>query len=354
LKITDIKITTLPLTLHRPVVLTFGTIKKSQSVVVKVETNTGIYGIGEAAPFGPVTGETTETVLTVLKLLKNHLIGQDPLALQRINHTLKGAIALNTSAKAAIDIALYDIYSKVLDVPLYVALGGESDKVETDITLWIAPVNEMLKEIEKYLKEGFKIFKLKAGIDSKRDIELVKSIRENFGEELILRMDANQGWNLTEAIDTINTLGEYKIELIEQPIPLWDIEGLKRIREKVRVPLMADESLFTPEDAIRLVRENAVDLFNIKLMKSGGLFDGTRINTIGEAAGIQCMVGCMMESPISITAAAHFVAANKNITRCDLDSTFHSSQDRVTGGADFKGGMITLPDTPGIGVDIDI
>ncbi len=354
MKITDIKIATLPLTLHRPVVLTFGTIRESRSVVVKIETDTEIYGIGEAAPFGPVTGETTETVLSTLKLLRARLIGVNPLCLQKINDILKSTIAANTSAKAAIDIAIHDIYSKVLGVPLYVALGGDSNTAETDITLWIAPIDEMLGEVEAYIEKGFTIFKLKAGIDSKRDIELVRAIRKNFGEELILRMDANQGWNLTEAIETINTLGEHKLELIEQPIPLWNIEGLKRIRQKVTVPLMADESLFSPEDAVRLTREDAVDLFNIKLMKSGGLFDGGRINSIAEAAGIQCMVGCMMESPIAITAAAHFVAANKNITRCDLDSIFHSKQEKITGGAKFEGGKIILPDTPGIGVDIEI
>ncbi len=354
MKITDIKIQTLPLHLHKPVVLTFGIIRESHSVVIKIETDTKIYGIGEAAPFGPVTGETPETVVATLKLLKERLIGINPLSVQRINAILKSTIAANTSAKAAIDIAIYDIYAKTLGVPLYVALGGESNTAETDITLWIAPVNEMLKDVERYLEKGFRIFKLKAGIDPKRDIELIMEIREKFGEELILRMDANQGWNLTEAVEIINTLAEYKLELIEQPIPLKNITGLRKIREKINVPLMADESLFSPEDAINLIKEDAVDLFNIKLMKSGGIFNGTKINAIAEASGVECMIGCMMESPIAITAAAHFVAANPNITRCDLDSTFHSTQDMVKWDSIFKGGKITLPDIPGIGIDIDI
>jgi len=352
--IINIKTKVITMELVKPIVVTFGVISTFDSLILEIETDTGLFGYGEAAPFAPVTGETIETVKAVISMFSKALIGENPLKISRLHRIMDGIITGNTSAKAAVDIALHDIYAKTLNVPLYVALGGDNDTFESDKTVSIGTVEEMVADVESNMAQGFRMVKLKAGNDSAKDIRALRAIREACGENLVIRMDANQGWHTEEAIRTINEMEAYGLDAIEQPIPGWDFEGLRKIQEKVNIPVMADESLHSEYDAVKLIKSNSVNLFNIKLMKSKGILGAGRINSIAEAAGIECMIGCMGESPVAITAGAHFAAAKKNLTRVDLDILFAiKPYTRITGGVQYEAGVATLPSAPGLGVDVD-
>lgn len=354
MKITDIKIEKLDLVLHKPIVVALGVIESISTILIKIETDSGICGYGESAYFGPVTGESFDSVVEVIKNFKRILVGMNPLKIEKIHTMMNRFIAYNPAAKAGIDIALHDIYAKTLEVPLYVALGGSDDSYSTDKTISIGSLDEMLSDAGVAVSEGFDKLKLKAGLDVEHDMKVMKKMREVYGHDLTIRMDANQGWNVTDAVKAINFMEQYKLDAIEQPTAYWDIDSLTKIKGKINVPLMADESLHNEFDAIKLIRANAADVFNIKLMKSSGIFGATKINYIGEAAGIPCMIGCMGESPVGITAAAHFAAAKKNVTRVDLDSIFAFKECKnVKGGVKYNAGKAKLPDAPGLGIELD-
>lgn len=354
MKITRIKTEIIKLELIKPVLVTFGVLTSVDTVIVKIETDSGLSGYGEASAFGPVTGETKDSVLSVIKQFERVLIGQNPLLIAEIHRQMDRVIAYNPSAKAGIDIALYDIFAKSLEVPLYMALGGNRATFESDKTISIGTVEKMVADVKGAMEEGFTKIKLKAGIDVHHDVSAMKAIRESCGDDLVIRMDANQGWNHIDAINAINEMAKYDLEVIEQPISYWDIQNLQEIRTKVTVPLMADESLHNGMDAIKLIKADAVDVFNIKLMKSSGIYGALKINHIAEAAGIECMVGCMAESPVGITAGAHFAAANQNVTRMDLDALFAIKKcDWAEGGVLYNGGRAQLSQEHGLGLKIN-
>ena len=351
MKIKSIKVQKFNIELKESLKIALGVLDKSPNVLVEIETDNGITGIGEAAFTSFVLGDIQEAQLSAVEnYLKPALIGEDPRDIERLEAKMDNVLKGNTGAKAAVDTALYDILGKIYQVPLYKLLGGYKNYYESDITIGIDEPEHMGQKARKYADEGYSVLKIKVGTDYKKDIERIKKIRESIGYDIKLRLDANQGWNHKEAIYVINKLSEYDIELVEQPVPSDDIDGLAFIRRNVSVPIMADESVLSPQNALRLIKAEAVDLINIKLAKSGGLFKAKKICDIAEAAGIQCMIGCMLESKIAITAAAHLAAACKNITRVDLDSPLYIKGEPVVGGVTPKAGKIYLSDEPGLGI----
>ncbi|MFA7573452.1 MAG: dipeptide epimerase [Lutispora sp.] len=355
MQITDLKFEKIRIKLKKPFVVALGTIEYCETVIVKITTDEGYYGYGEGAPFSPVTGESLDTVLLALQSFKGLIIGQDPLAIERIHYIMDRAIIGNTAAKAAVDIALYDIKGKVMNAPLYKVLGGFDNKVQTDMTIGIASPKEMAEAAKEKVAEGFRILKIKAGIAPENDIEAIKLIREAVGNSIRLRMDANQGWGVNDAVRTSKALEQYGVEAIEQSLPYWNIDGAALIRKKTNIKVMLDETIHNPNDALKAVTKEAADILNIKLMKSSGLYNAIKINAIAEAAGINCMLGCMLETRVAITAAASLVAAKRNITEADLDSFMYCQESEVIkGGFTLEGDIITLSDKPGLGIDVNI
>lgn len=354
MKITNLKVEKLKLELFKPLTVALGTIESVETLLVKVETDEGIYGIGEGAPFEFVTGETLETAITTAQLLGNRIIGQNPLNIEGIHEIMDKTIVGNTAAKAAIDIALYDLIGKHMNAPLYQVLGGYSNSFLTDVTIGIDTPETMANEAKDRVAQGFSILKIKAGLNPEQDIEAIKQIREAVGSSIRLRMDANQGWTVSDAVKVMNGVEKYQVEAVEQPLPSWDIDGMAYVRKKVPIPVIADESVHSPRDAYQVAKKQAADVINIKLMKSGGLYKAISINNIAEAAGIQCMVGCMLESKIAITAGASLVAAKKNITEADMDSFLYVKDIGINGGIQLDHGKITLPERPGLGIDLDM
>nr|WP_289038974.1 dipeptide epimerase [uncultured Allobacillus sp.] len=354
MKITEIKIEKLQLELIKPFTITFGTIERVETLLVEIKTDKGIDGIGEGAPFAFVTGETMETAFPTAKALKKLLIGENPLNIEKIHHILDSSMVGSTSVKAAIDMALYDILGKNVGAPLYQVLGGFRNQFATDVTIGIDTPEKMAREAQERAEQGFTILKVKCGIDPKQDVEAIRLIRNNIGDNVRLRMDANQGWSPSEAVQTIQAVEHYNVEAVEQPLPSWDIDGMAHVRKKINIQLMADESVHSPVDALKLVKQEAADVINIKLMKSGGIYKALGINHIAEASGIRCMVGCMLESKIGITAGASLVAAKRNITEADMDSFLYVKDPGIKGGLMIDNGTITLPEKPGLGIELNI
>jgi L-alanine-DL-glutamate epimerase-like enolase superfamily enzyme len=180
----------------------------------------------------------------------------------------------------------------------------------------------------------------------------LKAVRQAVGNDVTIRIDANQAWNAKQAVRILNAMQEQglQIELVEQPVPAHDLEGMKYVTERSYVPVLADESLYSPADAATILRMGAADLLNIKLMKCGGLYNALKICTMAEVYGVECMIGCMLEAKISVNAAVHLACAKKVITKVDLDGPVLCSEDPILGGSVFNEKDITVSDAPGLGI----
>ncbi|MGF2053192.1 dipeptide epimerase [Vagococcus fluvialis] len=337
MRITKVNVSSKAIKLKSPLIISLGKIEYAMSAVVKIETDEGIVGVGEGAPGILITGETLDGTVQCIKEIGKVILGCNPLDFEKIYFLMNSVAAHAPSAKTAIDIAIHDIIGKVSNQSIAQLFGGYRESIETDMTLSIDDADIMAKKAKQHIEAGFNTLKVKVGVDEKLDVERIKKIRESVGSAIKIRLDANQAWHPKQAIQMIERLGEYDIELVEQPVRAHNLEGLKFVRDHSRIPIMADESCFTAKDALRLVRMEAVDFVNIKLMKCGGLYEAAKISSICEIAGIECMIGCMAEETnIGVTAAAHLASGLKNITRCDLDATFGLTEVVLTGGVPLE------------------
>jgi L-alanine-DL-glutamate epimerase-like enolase superfamily enzyme len=324
---------------------------QSNNIIVRIITDYDVVGLGESSPSQRVTGENAETVIRTLDKIAPRLIGLCPLRIEQDVEVMDSIVKGNSAAKAAVDIALHDIFGKTSGKPLFMLMGGYRTEVLTDITLSIKSPKEMTKDAVKAIKKGFKALKVKVGVNPIEDFERIKLVREAVGAAIQIRIDANQGWTPKQAIEALNKMEKLNIQFAEQPVPAEDLKGLVKVRKNSPIPIMADESVHLPEDAFRLIQAEAVDLINIKLMKSGGMLKGRKIAAIAEAAGIPCMIGCMGESEIGIAAGAHLAAAVKNIQYVDLDSDLLQKDKLVKkGGTKVKNSIRTFPRQNGLGI----
>jgi len=351
--ITSVEVIKLNISYKEPFVISLGVIPSATNVVVKINTNSGLAGIGECAPFVFIVGETQETVFELAKQIGKLLKNKDPFAIEDRLVEIDKAVKGNYTMKSAFDMALYDLLAKKANLPLYKLLGGSNSReIYTDMTISIGSPEKMANDAQGFKRAGFPAIKLKLGTNTEDDVARVKAIREAVGMDYPIRIDANQGWDPVTAIKTLNELDKYNIEHCEEPIPHWNNKELARVRENSPISIMADESVFNHHDAFRLASMGACDYFNIKFSKSGGINNALKIIAIAEAAGIKCQVGCMSESRYALTALMHLVAARNNIVHFDIDSSLMLAEDPVVGGIEYKGsGKWELDDTPGIGAD---
>ncbi|QFG00902.1 dipeptide epimerase [Psychrobacillus glaciei] len=340
--------------LTKPFKTALRTVTTAYSVYVKVTTSEGLIGYGEAPPTHVITGESMDSIrYAINEIIAPSLIGLNLLESERIFQKLNASLVRNTSAKAAVDMAIYDLLARQSALPLFQFLGGYQSKLETDFTVSINEPKEMADDAVRYINEGFNVLKVKVGIGNiKDDIARIYAIRERVGNEPKLRLDANQGWNAKEAVRAIQSMEDagLEIEFVEQPVPAHDIEGLKYVTDRTYTPIMADESVFSVNDAKRVLEMRAADLINIKLMKSGGIYNAIKINTLAEASGVACMVGSMIETKIGITAAAHFAASHQNIQYYDFDAPLMLAKDLVVGGVVYERSKMRFSQEPGLGI----
>lgn len=354
LTIEKVELFKLSIPLSEPFVISLGPIYSAENLVVVLHTQEGLTGWGECSPFMSINGENAETGLVVGRYFQKAFLGQNALDIaQRIadmDHIIYG----NYSVKSAFDMALYDIAAQNAGIPLYQFLGGKKDKsLYTDYTVSIGPVEKMAADALLVQQKGFPVIKVKLGKDGKKDVERIHAIRNAVGYEIPLRIDANQGWSKQEAIETLKALQPYQIQHCEEPIPRWDFMSLPEIRKNSPIPIMGDESCGTPQDLKRLIDLQACDSVNIKLGKSGGIFNALQMIRMAEEAGMKIQLGAFMESRLAMTAFAHLALCSPNIVYFDFDTALMFSEDPVDDGIIYgTKGRIELPDAPGIGAVI--
>lgn len=340
------------LPLIKPFKTALRTAREIDNIFVTIQLESGIIGVGAAAPTVAITGESTEGISCIIEnVIAPQLIGQKITRLNLLSGLIQQSCVANTSAKAAVEIAVYDAACRYWNIPLYELLGGQTNQLCNDMTVSIGDKEEMVNDALKIIQDGFSILKIKAGKDSEEDVERISAIRRAVGDKAIIRIDANQGWSVSQAIQIIRELEDRKlnIELVEQPVRAYNISGLKEIKNNVRTPIMADESLFSPIDAMKLLSEQAVDYLNIKLMKTGGIRRALQIADMAEAAEVECMIGSMMESIVSVSAAIHLAVAHPNITKIDLDAPLWIKQENFE-GISYEKDLIKLGNDPGLGI----
>jgi len=353
MKITSLDFYPVVMKLSTPYTIAYESIEQTVNIFVRMETSSGLTGFGCAAPDPAVTGESAESVLSALGIIRDReLIGKDPVRIAKIQENLKKSIGTQPSLRAAIDMALYDIIGKKAAVPLWKLLGGFRSRIMTSVTIGILPVRETLERARSCLKEGYVSLKIKGGLNVDEDIERMIRIRETAGLRIQLRFDANQGYSVKDAVKFVNALRAVRIELLEQPTPKGNPEQLGQVTDSVPIPVMADESLIDLRDAYRLAKNELVDMVNVKLMKVGGIYEALHINSVSRAANLDVMVGCMDESRLAIAAGLHFALARPNVKYADLDGHLDLIGDPARGGFTVKRGYMYPLTAFGLGIDL--
>src|SRR5688572_11669527 len=343
MKIKDIKVWSVDLGNTKPYTIAFKTIDEVKNAFVELTLDNGVTGIGAGNPSEYVVGETLNQCLDALRQ-KNiqFLIGRDIREFNQLLYEVWKKFPENPSARAALDIALHDAFTKHLDIPLVKFLGQKIKKLPTSNTIGIKNVEETLKEAEDYIKRGFKAIKVKVGKDLEEDVERLMKLREKIGNGIALRVDVNQGYTVHETIELYGRTYDYlNIELFEQPLPAHDIAAMKGLPKEVRHVIAADESLINPVDAIELAQSpRAAGIFNIKLMKCGGINQALKISDVATHKNVELFWGCNDESIVSITAALHAAYACPNTKYIDLDGSLDLGNDVVKGGFVLKDGFM--------------
>ena len=353
MKITEVRIGRISVPLRVPFKTALRRVDSVEDVIVELHTDTGAVGYGEAPPTGVITGDTTGAIIGALKdhIIKT-IIGRDVDDFEALTDSVQKCIIHNSSAKAAVDMALWDLYGQLYNIPVYKLLGGSKDKIVTDITISVNSPEEMARDAITAINRGYDTLKVKVGVNPKLDVERLSAIRNAIGSRAKLRIDANQAWKPQEAVRILNQMQEQglDIELVEQPVIAYDIEGLKYVTERSYVPVLADESVFSPLDAMKIIQSGAADLINIKLMKCGGITPALKIADAASIMGVECMLGCMLEAKVSVNAAVHVACARSIITKIDLDGPVLCSEDPIIGGSIFDEKDITVSKAPGLGI----
>ena len=353
MKITQIRLGKLSVPLRVPFKTALRTVERVEDIVVELHTDTGAVGYGEAPPTGPITGDTTGGIVGgILELIAPALLGQEVDDFETVTALVQKAGVHNTSAKAAVDMALWDLYGQLHQIPVHKLLGGARRSLVTDITISVNPPRQMALDAMEAVARGYDCLKVKVGVDPALDTARLAAVRKAVGKDVCIRIDANQAWTPRQAVRILNEMQDkgLDLELVEQPVPAGDLEGLAYVTRNSWVPVMADESVFSPADAMRIFQSRAADYVNIKLMKCGGLTNALRIASAAEVYGVECMIGCMLEAKIAVNAAVELACARSVITKVDLDGPVLCSVDPVEGGAQFDERIITVSDAPGMGI----
>lgn len=322
------------------------------NVIVRIETESGLVGLGAGSPGEHVTGESLEACRAALENDRlAWLVGRDARSVPSLCREAGSRTAGTPAARAAVDIALHDVLAQHLGVPLADMLGRAHEALATSITIGIKPVAETLSEAGEYLGRGFRVLKVKVGDALEEDVERLVKLRERVGPDVTIRVDANVGYTIEETARFFERTAPLSIEFVEQPVPREAFEGIRTLTPRRRARIAADESLHDEKDALALAGpEPACGIYNIKLMKCGGVRPALRIAAIAETAGISLMWGCMDESRISIAAALHAAFASPATRFLDLDGSLDLARDVVEGGFTLEDGVMRTTAAPGLGV----
>lgn len=353
MKITAIRLGRISVPLRTPFKTALRSVSSVEDVIVEIHTDCGAVGYGEAPPTGAITGDTTGAITGAIQdHIAKTILGRDVEELEPLLQAVQKSIVGNSSAKAAVDMAIWDLYGQLYRIPVYKLLGAARKEIVTDITISVNDPEIMVRDALLAVERGYDCLKMKVGVNPQLDVARLSAVRNAVGRDVVIRIDANQAWQPKEAVRLLNQMQErgLDIELVEQPVKAHDYEGLKYVTERSYVPVLADEAVFSPEDAMTIMKMGAADLINIKLMKCGGIYNALKIASAAEVFGVECMIGCMLEAKISVNAAVHLACAKNIITKVDLDGPVLCSEDPILGGAVFDEKRISVSDAPGLGI----
>ncbi|MGE1062367.1 dipeptide epimerase [Megasphaera paucivorans] len=353
MKIKEIRIGLVHIPLKKPFITALRRVEVAEDIIVQILSDSGESGFGNAPPTYKITGDGHGSVAGAIQdILTPALIGRDIDDLEDIWHVLDTSMQGNTSAKAAVDIAVYDLFGKQYGIPLYRLFGGRTSSLTSDLTISLNKPEEMMQDAIEAVHRGYTALKIKVGEDILLDKKRVRAVREAVGPNITLRLDANQAWKPKEAVRIIREWEDagMDIELVEQPVRADDFDGLKFVTDHVMTDIMADEAAYTVRDVWRLLSMRACDMINIKLMKAGGLHNALDMAAMAKAAGVSCMAGCMLESKVGITAAASLMAGKRCMQLADLDAADLLAADPVRGGVSYNHSKLILPEAPGLGI----
>lgn len=355
MKITKATLYAVRFPLREPFIISYATYPDMPAVILELETDTGLNGFGEAVTDEHVTGEFFLSAFENLKeVLLPQILGMNPFDIEAIHAKMQGALAGNASAKAAVDIACFDLMGKAAGLPVYQLIGGKAkESISYPKVLSIESPETMAKKAQLAVEEGYGSLKLKVGTASaQEDVARIKAVRKAVGPDIPIRVDANQGWKSAGiAVAAIRQLEGEGLSWVEQPVRMSDLHGLAEVRGKTAVPIMADESIQTMEDLLEIIRLRAADVINIKLMKCGGIYPAAQLAKTAEAAGMTCQVGSMVESSVASSAGYHVAMARRNIESTELTGPLLFSEE--IGDLQYVHPNVLLSEKPGLGVEID-
>lgn len=354
MKLEKIELFAIELPLKVPFIVSYHRYDVMPSVIVKMTTECGLVGYGEAVADEHVTGESLESTISVIRhLLGPLLIGQNPMHLERIHDQMDRAIRDVPAAKAALDIACHDLIGKKLGQPVYELIGGRyHDEFPVTHVLSIGEPEAMAVEALEQINQGYTAVKMKVGVDVASDVRRVAAVRQAVGPDIPIRVDVNQGWgNAAKTLQAMRKLEPFEIDWVEQPVKADDFEGMLEVKDKISVPLMIDEGVRGVAEMRRLTMMQAAHKVNVKLMKCGGIYPAKKLIHMAEMSGIECQIGSMVESSIASSAGFHVAFSSKIVQSVELTGPLRFATD--VGNLTYDLPFIRLNDRPGLGVDVD-
>lgn len=350
IKSIDFRLENLELT--KPYTIAWKTVDQVENLFCTIALENGAYGYGSCNPENEVVHVSTKQTLEAkdhldLDLLLGHTVQNPEALIKRLYPALENVPTL----LAALDIAIYDAWAKCLGKSLSQAWGVKQSPLSTSVTIGIMDVAQTLEEARAFIRLGFNHLKVKIGIDPVQDLERLTKLREAFGSSIVIRTDVNQGYTIDQFKKLYQDCTTLDIELYEQPIRADLFESVDILDEGLRKAIAADESLHGREDALLIAQKHRAGIFNIKLMKCGGLYAAQQMSQIAESNHIDLMWGCNDESRLSIAAAMHLAYTNANTKYLDLDGSFDLAKDPATGGFNVINGKLIPLDRPGLGID---
>lgn len=349
MEIDDIK--TIPIGIDRDEVfkISTGSSLTAENVMVSVGSEDRV-GWGNASS-NSVTQETIESILKALDGMRSKIQGEE-VDIEENWENIRNEMPNDPAALAGLDIALYDFKGKLEGRSVTEIVGGSEDGILTDRTIGHMSKRDTVEHAREFVDEGFEALKIKIGLGLMEDVNRVRAVREEVGDDIEMWVDANQAFTPEESITLCQKLKDSDIKFVEQPVRVDDLEGLKKVTEETDMPIMADETIKGPKMAEKICEEGIADMINIKLAKCGGLTGGRKIVEVMEEYDVDGMVGCMGETSVSITAGAHLYNTTPKLKYADLDSHFMLS-DNIATGLEFRGGKLWLSDQPGLGINVD-
>lgn len=354
MQITHVEVAPLELRLRLPyrTAVTDAAIERVGCVFIRVETRQGLTAWGCAAFDPALTGETLDRVTTVCQACADRSLDLNPLNTEFALAELHSLTEDAPSARCAFDIAFYDLLGLAAGLPLHRLLGGYRYRILTSITLSVAPTKETVEMARARVGQGFRILKIKGGLHAEEDVDRVQAVHTAF-PGLTLRLDADQGYTVRQALDVARALKD-KLEMLEQPTPASDLDALRQVTRHSPVPILADESVSGPASALEIASRHAAHGMSVKLATCGGLQRARQVDAIGRAAGMATMVGCLNEPALLIAAGLGLALSSPNVRYGDLDGHFDLMDDPSQPGFTFDDGWLVARDVPGLGCTVQL